>query len=635
MNHSALNLVQGELERLYDLEDMMRLSADVLGFDPSVVGGTASKGAFARSLVGYCVHEDALAALVDAILLTSAEADTGLRSVVKNMANGELAPGTQVGPLKVVRKIAEGGLSVIYLAEAESGTQAALKVIRGEYAKDRAAVHRFTTVSRVMQSLRSEGLAPIVGVGQLADARPWVAAELVGGQPLSDRIKRTGPLHINEARAIFEGVLRGLITLHKRGLVHGDVKVENVFVMRSDDADGGELTGVLVDAGAERLLSRSEPKVDATTVLPIIGTAKALAPEQARGLEPDPRSDVYGMGTLIYETLTGRAPFQGDSAIDVIAQHVAATPEPPSIHGRKGWISESLDALVLKCLDKDPAGRFKNAEELLDALDAAVRRPGKRRPLDELAFAQARTLLLSNPTDELAADGVENLARESGAWDRAATVFSEASRIVQDGAERLALLFKSARIYDSDLKDPLRAEAVYQQILELDPGNEIAQRGLEVARRNAGNYPGLLEILLDRVDHEPNPETHTALLHEVAALYEDKLSDPGNALVAWVQALVHNPQDGRAQRAIERLIAGNPARASEALDALADAAQQSHAQLFGDRDTARAEAEAALAAARERLVEVQAQVAEEAEARAGEERAEREARLADADNLEQ
>jgi tetratricopeptide (TPR) repeat protein/serine/threonine protein kinase len=636
MNNSALNLVQGELERLYDLDDMMRLSSDVLGFDPSVVGGTASKGAFARSLVGYCVHEDALAALVDAILLTSAEADTGLRTALKSMANGELAPGTQVGPLKVVKKLAEGGLSVVYLAEAESGSQAALKVIRPEYARDRAAVHRFTTVSRVMQSLKSEGLAPIVGVGQLEDARPWVAAELIGGQSLSERIKRTGPLHINEARAIFEGVLRGLIALHKRGLVHGDVKAENVFVMRATDEDGQDagFMGVLVDAGVERLLSRPEPKVDVTTVLPIIGTAKAMAPEQARGLEPDARSDVYGMGTLIYETLTGRAPFLGDSAIDVIAQHVSAHPDAPSLYGRKGWISESIDSLVLKCLEKDPSERYRNAEELLDALDSAVRRPGKRRPLDELAFAQARTALLSNPSDESAADGVEMLARESGAWDRAATVFQEASRVVQDGAERLSLLFKAARIYESDLKDPLRAEAAYQQILDLDSGNEIARRGLEVARRASGNYGGLLELLLDRIEHESNSEARTALLHEVATVYEEKLQDPENATIAWVQALAHNPSDGRAQRAIERLIAGHPDRANEALEALSEAAQQNHAALFGDQEQVRLEAEAAVTAARAKLVEVQAQVAEEAEGRAALERAEREDELAKVAELE-
>src|SRR6185295_9321598 len=117
--------------------------------------------------------------------------------------------------------------------------RAALKVIRPQFARDRAAVHRFTTVSRFLQSLQSPGLAQILGVGQLEDARPWVAAAYMNGQTLAQRVKRTGSLHINEARPIFVGVLQGLNALHKRGLVHGDVKVENVFVLRSGGDEGG------------------------------------------------------------------------------------------------------------------------------------------------------------------------------------------------------------------------------------------------------------------------------------------------------------------------------------------------------------------------------------------------------------
>src|SRR5882724_9680860 len=101
MNHSALDLLQGELERLYDLDELLNLSSEVLGFAPSNVGGTGSKGAFARSLVDYCQHEDALAALVDAIMFTSERADVGLRKALKATSNGELSPGTQVGELKV------------------------------------------------------------------------------------------------------------------------------------------------------------------------------------------------------------------------------------------------------------------------------------------------------------------------------------------------------------------------------------------------------------------------------------------------------------------------------------------------------------------------------------------------------
>src|SRR4029077_731927 len=114
--------------------------------------------------------------LVDAILLSSDQADGKLRESVKAVPNGELRPGTRVGTMRVVKKIGEGGLSIVYLAESESQSgelqRAALKVIRPQFARDRAAVHRFTTISRIMQSLESPGLAQILAVGQLEDARP-------------------------------------------------------------------------------------------------------------------------------------------------------------------------------------------------------------------------------------------------------------------------------------------------------------------------------------------------------------------------------------------------------------------------------------------------------------------------------
>jgi serine/threonine protein kinase len=342
-SHASFEVLQGELERLFDLDELLRLSADVLGFDPNQVGSTGSKGAFARALVGHCVREEALEALVDAILLTSDAAEPDLRARVQSAPNGELKPGTRVGTLRVIKKIGEGGLSMVYLAEGESEAgelrRAALKVIRYEYARDRAAVHRFSTMARVLQRLDARGLVPILQVGQLEDRRPWVAAQYLPGQTLADRITRTGALHIHEARSILKGVIEGLSALHKRGLVHGDVKTENVFVTRPGADDSrGEPMGVLVDAGADRLLTRTKLAATSTGLLPVIGTAKAIAPEQARGKAPDDRSDIYQLGTLLYEVLTGRPPFEGDSAIDVIAHHLTVEPEPPTSYARKGCI---------------------------------------------------------------------------------------------------------------------------------------------------------------------------------------------------------------------------------------------------------------------------------------------------------
>ncbi|HEX4354468.1 MAG TPA: hypothetical protein VHZ95_16170, partial [Polyangiales bacterium] len=249
-------------------------------------------------------------------------------------------------------------------------------------------------------------------------------------------------------------------------------------------------------------------------------------------------------------------------------------------------------------------------------LDHVASRPTRRRPLDEVAFTQARNVLLSNPSHEPAADSVENQARDSGAWDRAATVFSEAARAARDELTQLSLLFRAARIYETELKDPLRSEAIYEQILGLDESNAIARRGVEAARRASGDYPGLLEILLDRLDREESSSARSALLHEMAALYEEKLLDEGHALIAWVQALVQDPQDTRALRAIERLTSSHDARLSEALETLAAATEETRAELFGDEQAARAEAASKLDQVKAELAAVQSKIAEQAEERA-------------------
>lgn len=616
-SQASLEALQSELERLFDLPELLRLSSESLGFDPMRIGHTGTKGAFARALVGYCADEEALEALVDAILFSTDRAEPNLRDRVKQLPNGELKPGTRVGGMRVVKKIGEGGLSMVYLVEGEveggAVRRAALKVIRPQYARDRAAVHRFTTVARAMQSIAAPGLVPIFGVGQLEDNRPWIAAEYLLGQTLADRIERTGSLHIHEARSIVRGVLDGLTALHRRGLVHGDVKAENVFVSR--DETRGEPTGVLVDAGTDRLLTRSTLTATNTGVLPVMGTAKAIAPEQARGLELDARTDVYQAGTLLYEVLAGRAPFLGSSAIDVVAQHLSAIPEPPSTHARKGWISPALDEVVMRALSKEPDDRFQSAREMADEIDRAASRPVTTKALDEGVFQQARMGLRNAPRDEAAADRLEELARDTGAWGRVAEAIRESAHVTSDIETKLTLLFRVARIYDNDLKETMRAEAVYQQIRELDSTNQVALRGIEACKRSRGDHAGLIEVLLDRIEQE-NAAGRKALLHEVATLYEKQLRDTDNALIAWTQVLIADPRDAQAKKHVEQLAGSQESRWAEVLETLSQAAHAHQAELFTDESSQRDAARNRLAEAHAYMQQVKAIVDEALSTRA-------------------
>jgi serine/threonine protein kinase len=216
---SSIEFLRRELERLFELEAMVRLSSDLLGIDLKDVESTKGKGALARLLVKRCADENALQALSDAILLSSSDADSRLRELTYNGYNSEIPPGTEIGTVRVLRKIGEGGIGTVYLAETleQEGiepVQVALKVFRPEVSHDRSAVNRYKTATRIMQSINTSGVAAVYDVGELEDARPWVAEEHIGGQTLAERVKNEGSLHLSEAKLIFHDILEALQSIH-------------------------------------------------------------------------------------------------------------------------------------------------------------------------------------------------------------------------------------------------------------------------------------------------------------------------------------------------------------------------------------------------------------------------------------
>lgn len=582
--NAITDILRGELERLFDLDQMKKLSHDLLGFDPEDVGGTSGKAAFARSLVDRCAHDDSLEALADAILLSAKNVDDRVRQVFEGVGGEELKPGAVIAAMRVLKKIGEGGIGVVYLAERKEEGDAqpvrvALKVVRPEYARDRSAVKRYLTVSRVLRTVKNANLSSVLAVGVLEDGRPWVATQFVEGQTLSSRIQRTGPLHFNEARPVMRGVLAALEALHSRGLVHGDVKTENVFTVRpvAQGSERVEPTGVLVDGGSDRLLARGAVTMDRTGVLPLFGTAKAMAPEQARGRFLEPRSDIYAAGALLFEILTGKPPFSGDSPIDVVVKHLGEVPEAPSKLAPRGWVARELDALVLKALAKDPKARFQTAAEMNEALESVIRAtsivpPKPAGAFDRAAFDKARAALAEKPADEERQVALERVCEPAGEWVEAAKALIEIADATEELETKKALLFRVARIEEAERKDYAGAEAAYKKILEADATDEIAQIGVEEIRRASGNTEGLVELLLEKIEKEDTAAGRASILREIAQLYEEKLSQPDNAFVAWVQALSEDPRDEKTQREIERL-ADTPDKWNEALQSLSQAVQ--------------------------------------------------------------
>ncbi len=572
---STVEFLQGELERLFELDKMMTLSAELLGFDPNDVGGTTAKGTFARALVRHCEANKGLAALEDAIRFSAKSGS--LQSAPQASEDSELAPGTLVGGFKVLKRIATGPLGVIYLAERPAPSnghteRAALKLFGRAATRDRAAALRLLTAARALKQVQDVGIAGIYEAGTLDDGRVFVASEYIPGQTLENRLARSGAVHFTEVRAVARTLLQGLYALHKRGFLHGHLKLANVFVVRPQSGEGGrsEPFGVLTDLGTGRLLTSTEPLPP--FVLRLAGDPASMAPEVARGEEPDARSEIYAVGTMLYHALCGQPLYEAKTPIELITAHLYEMPTPLSERAPRGWVSPELEQIIERALAKDPADRYQTARDFADALEQIGRSllpPAEAPQLDMEALLNAIAAFQADPSNEGLAAQLEAMVEPTNAWHHVVDVFLEAADAVDHGPTKEQLLFRTARVLSDEQKDPEAAERVYRVVLEYDPSNAQAHNAIEELRRRSNDYEGLVGLLLDRLESETDKGTRAGILREVAGLYEDELDAEENAFVAWCQALSEEPEDERALRAVERL-ATTPDQWSDAITTVQD-----------------------------------------------------------------
>jgi tetratricopeptide (TPR) repeat protein len=548
--------LQGELERLFELEAMMALSDDLLGLPPAEVGGTDAKGAFARALVKRCEANDALLALSDAIRLSVRAGDVAEPSVPPSR-DDELLPGSEVGAFRIVKSLEKKTLGTVYLAERLAPSnghteRAAVKVFRLEYC-GRAAASRLLTTARVLTQLRDSGLANLYEAGVLSDGRVYVASEYVEGQTLAARTSKGGPIGFQELRSALRTLLRGLATLHERGVLHGLLRAESV-VLAEGDSEDGDSYGVLTDLAESRLIEGTA--VPLPHVLRLVGDPSTLAPEVALGAAPDARSEVYSLACLLYLALTGESVFSAGTPFELAMSHVQEEPTPPSERNPHGRLPSAVDEVILRALNKDPSQRYETVIDLADALESIGRSvfpPSGETEISEHELIAATVDFEGEPGDPQRAAALEALVAPAHAWQQVIDTFLKAAELNDDAAIKKQLWFRSARILAHEMKDREAAENMYRAVLELDPSDAQAHDAIEQLHRSSKDYEGLVGLLLDRLESEPEPSQRARILNEVAELYEEKLGQTESALLAYTQALAEDTEEESCQRSIERL----------------------------------------------------------------------------------
>jgi eukaryotic-like serine/threonine-protein kinase len=290
------------------------------------------------------------------------------------------------GRYRVLRKLGSGGMANVYLAEdAELGRQVAIKILNDRHAADDQFVERFRREAKNAASLSHPNIVQIYDRGE-AEGTYYIAMEYLEGQTLKELAAVRGPLSIREGIAYARQILAALRFAHRKGLVHRDIKPHNALI---DDDGRVKVT----DFG----IARAGPASQMTEAGSIIGTAQYLSPEQARGGAIDQRSDLYSIGVVLYELLTGTVPFTGDTPVEIAMKHLSSVPEPPS--ARRAEIPRPLDQVVLRALAKDPDERYASAEEM----DAELARVAEGLPVStETADAATAVLAGAGVTDAAA-----------------------------------------------------------------------------------------------------------------------------------------------------------------------------------------------------------------------------------------
>jgi beta-lactam-binding protein with PASTA domain/predicted Ser/Thr protein kinase len=280
------------------------------------------------------------------------------------------------GRYRIVRKLGAGGMANVYLAEdQELGRRVAIKILDDRHAADDSFIERFRREAKNAAGLSHPNIVSIYDRGE-AEGTYYIAMEYLSGRSLKELIVSRGPTPIRIAIDYTRQILAAVGFAHRNGIVHRDIKPHNVVV----DADGRvKVTDFgIARSGASQM----------TEVGSIIGTAQYLSPEQAKGAPVDQRSDVYSVGIVLYEMLTGQVPFTGDTPLEIAMKHLSEVPVPPS--ELRDDVPEDLDMITLRALAKDSEDRYQTAEEM----DADLARVGRGLGVSE-ETAEAATSVLA------------------------------------------------------------------------------------------------------------------------------------------------------------------------------------------------------------------------------------------------
>jgi serine/threonine-protein kinase len=449
---------------------------------------------------------------------------------------------TLLGRYQIDRRIAEGGMGAVFQATQLSlGRQIAIKVVKSSDAEP-DAVRRFEQETEVIARLAHPHIVQVVDAGRAEDGTLFLAMELLDGDNLRAVLRKVGPLPVPRVLAIVEDIASALSAAHAGGVIHRDLKAENVMLVK---AAGKPESAKVLDFGVAKLTKKTEAPPQTGSGF-VAGTPGCIAPEQMLGKSDDPRSDLYSVGVLMFEMLVGTAPFVSESSVELMMRHLTEpAPRASAVAAARGHgeIPQAVDDLVASLLAKDPDGRPASAEALVDII-VSLRDASRATQADLRLMTPQGGLAVPTPA---AASGTPQVAVPSPTVTAATTVMPKptAQPWVRPSLKKLAPRIAGTLVIGALLSlgglrfNPWRADrpsiinnkevqAAFDAVID---GGQFMNLDLEAARRNLDTVVRL----------DPNVPLAHLLLAQIAILEGEPLTR--------IDGHLHDARMAAAQRA--------------------------------------------------------------------------------------
>ena len=324
---------------------------------------------------------------------------------------------------EILSVIGCGGMSIVYKAKHRLMDRiVAIKMLHSNIKYDPVSLERFRLEAQAASSLSHHNIIAVHDFGVTAESEAYFVMDYLDGESLDELLQRKTKLPWERAIGIFKQVADGLGAAHKKSIIHRDLKPANVVLIKEDD--GSELAK-LVDFGIAKLLAGAgKEQQNLTKTGDVFGSPIYMSPEQCLGKSLDQRSDIYSLGCLMYETLTGNPPLMGTSYLETMNKQVDEPPKPFAEAAPDAKVPAELESIIMRCLAKDPDQRYQNCEEIRDQLSAVstlisgtvtgVQRAAVSGPMKGLTTTQSATIVEACPEAKKSQPALEDRRRRSG-----------------------------------------------------------------------------------------------------------------------------------------------------------------------------------------------------------------------------